>query len=303
MLNTALPWATVLLIGFLPAVSEEGISRMFSISVLDRLGAGSWLAVVLPAFIWGFGHSTYANQPFYIRGLEVGIAGVLIGALMLRYGVVPLLVWHFTVDAIYTALLLLRRARVLRRVLSDRVRDPPAAPAGLIPSGPAPRRLPSGVGPEQRRPRLRAGGAGRRRPRCGRAAGARAQRTRAGLAGRGCRGPARVVFRARRVRGAAGRDAVGRAAARATAQRFLRANGADPDAWRNVVYQGTGFADDEQMRHAKPQDEAGIPGFSEDAARYVIEKGGIAAFRNLTETQLPPAYWVTRFYQPDKKEE
>src|SRR6476661_4896561 len=81
---------------------------MFSISFLDRLGAGRVIAVVLPALIWGFGHSAYPNQPFYIRGVEVGMAGILMGILLIRYGALPLLVWHFTVDATYTALLLLR---------------------------------------------------------------------------------------------------------------------------------------------------------------------------------------------------
>jgi hypothetical protein len=38
----------------------------------------------------------------------VGFAGILIGAVMLKADIFPLLVWHFTVDAVYTALLLLR---------------------------------------------------------------------------------------------------------------------------------------------------------------------------------------------------
>jgi len=65
-------------------------------------------AVVLSSFIWGFAHSNYPNQPYFIRGIEVGMSGLLVSVVMLRWGILAALVWHYTVDAFYTALLLLR---------------------------------------------------------------------------------------------------------------------------------------------------------------------------------------------------
>ena len=304
MLNTALPWATVLLIGFLPAVSEEGISRMFSISFLDRLGVGRFLAVVVPAYIWGFGHSTYPNQPFFIRGLEVGSAGVVIGLVMLRYGVVPLLVWHFTVDALYTALLMLRSGNtyyvvsgsiasgiLLLPLLASLVLylrrggfQPAAgltnADAGFVPE-PAPIPVSAELAPDVRplAPSVRVFAAG----------------------------AAILLASSFLVPGGADRplaeDATGRAKAIALSEQFLRVNGVDPDAWMSAAYTGTGFPYDQALREARPQDASGVPGFSDAAARYVVEQGGPAALRRLSERQLPVAYWVVRYFRPENKEE
>ena len=108
LLNTRFPWLFVLFGGFLPAVSEEFLFRMFAIPFLRKLTRSVVLAVILAGFIWGFGHAGYPQQPFYIRGVEVGIGGVALGIIMLRWGILPTLVWHYSVDAMYSAMLLMR---------------------------------------------------------------------------------------------------------------------------------------------------------------------------------------------------
>jgi membrane protease YdiL (CAAX protease family) len=108
LLNTRFPWVTVLFIGFFPAISEETLFRAFSIPFLQKLLRSLPVALVLSAFIWGFGHATYPNQPFFIRGLEVGLGGIVMGLIMLRFGILATMIWHYSVDALYTAFLLIR---------------------------------------------------------------------------------------------------------------------------------------------------------------------------------------------------
>jgi hypothetical protein len=107
-LNTRIPWVGVLFMGFWPAVSEELQFRAFAVPFLRKGLRSLPLALVLSAFNWGFLHSAYPNEPFYIRGVEVGIGGVIISLIMLRFGVVATMIWHYSVDALYTAFLLLR---------------------------------------------------------------------------------------------------------------------------------------------------------------------------------------------------
>lgn len=105
LLSTAIPWIAPLAISLLAASAEEFWFRLFAVPLLERL-LPRWAAIMIPAFIWGFLHSNYPQQPGYVRGIEVGVVGIGAGYLLHRYGILATLVWHYTVDAVLIGMFL-----------------------------------------------------------------------------------------------------------------------------------------------------------------------------------------------------
>jgi membrane protease YdiL (CAAX protease family) len=114
--NTALPWIAGIAIGVMAATSEEFLFRLFAIPYLEKLTGSRVAAVILPAFFWSFLHSAYPQEPGYIRGIEVGMIGIVAGLVMLRWGIVATLIWHYTVDASLVGLLLIRSDNLYYKV-------------------------------------------------------------------------------------------------------------------------------------------------------------------------------------------
>jgi hypothetical protein len=106
--NTAFPWISGAAIGLLASTNEEFTFRLFAIPFFARLTRYRWVAVVVPAFLWSFLHSNYPQEPPYIRGIEIGLVGVVAGMVMLRWGILATLIWHYTVDASLVGLFLVR---------------------------------------------------------------------------------------------------------------------------------------------------------------------------------------------------
>lgn len=100
LLSTFAPWLYPLTMSLMAASSEEFWFRLLAVPLLKRWTGSTAIAIVVPAFVWGFLHANYPQQPGYIRGVEVGVIGVAAGWLLLRFGILATLAWHYTVDAI-----------------------------------------------------------------------------------------------------------------------------------------------------------------------------------------------------------
>lgn len=99
MLATPMPWVYPIAIAMMASSAEEFWFRLLAIPLLARFLRVRWLCIVIPALVWGFLHANYPQQPGYIRGVEVGLIGVAAGYMMIRFGIVATLVWHYAIDA------------------------------------------------------------------------------------------------------------------------------------------------------------------------------------------------------------
>ncbi|MBN3037879.1 MAG: CPBP family intramembrane metalloprotease [Candidatus Omnitrophica bacterium] len=103
-----LPFLFPLTIAISAAIKEEFLYRFFAIPFLTRFTKKLWLAILLPALIWGFAHSFYHIFPTYVRGIELTIFGVVMGMVFLRYGIETVIIAHFVMNATLAGLPLLR---------------------------------------------------------------------------------------------------------------------------------------------------------------------------------------------------
>ena len=289
LLNTRFPWLFVLFGGFFPAVSEEFLFRMFAIPFLRKVTRSLAAAVVLAAFLWGFGHTGYPNQPFYIRGVEVGIGGVALGLIMLRWGILPTLVWHYSVDAMYSAMLLVRSHSLYYRVSGVASAGLVALPVALAlaaylvrggfepetgllngdEAGPTPQ-------PEEA-PAEPAGSTSDYRP-----LSARRKFAAAGVAA-ACL--LTLLIHTSHF-GDAPAYKLSTGQARAAADAFLRERGLNPDAYQAVTYPSAHWGGDDSL-----------------AAKYFLERRTVSAASAMFERNRPVQVWATRYFKPLEQEE
>jgi len=108
IMNTALPFLAPLLVGVTAAISEEFVFRYFAISFFKKYFKYTFLALLIPAVIWAFGHSNYEIFPVYVRGIELTLIGLLYGYFFIKFDIWTCIIAHFATNAILVSMPLLR---------------------------------------------------------------------------------------------------------------------------------------------------------------------------------------------------
>ena len=115
LFTTRAPYIYALYTGVNASLTEEFLFRVLAISLLKRVLKYDWLAVLIPALLWGIMHINDPNQPFLVRTLEISLWGIILGYVFLRYGPLPVLIAHGGYDAFLGGMIFLRSKSWLLR--------------------------------------------------------------------------------------------------------------------------------------------------------------------------------------------
>jgi membrane protease YdiL (CAAX protease family) len=76
---------------------EEFIYRGFAMAVLRRAGFSVWLVIIISSLLFGLAHLYQGRGGF----VGTSVIGVVFGMARIAYdGLVPVMVWHFAIDAV-----------------------------------------------------------------------------------------------------------------------------------------------------------------------------------------------------------
>ena len=110
-LATVLPWLGPLAISLQAGFWEECLFRAIPLAGAALLGnrfgnRRVWIggAFIVQILIFGAAHAAYPTQPAYARLIELIVPSTVFGLLYLRFGLLPVIVMHFTFDAVLFAL-------------------------------------------------------------------------------------------------------------------------------------------------------------------------------------------------------
>ncbi len=92
-------WLEPMADGLIPAIQEELVFRLFTVSLLIYLFKRPWIAVAIPAVLWGFVHSYLAGDSVYLLGIAFSVVGVAFGFVYVRYGIVATIIAHYAYNA------------------------------------------------------------------------------------------------------------------------------------------------------------------------------------------------------------
>lgn len=101
-INSAVPALSTLLYFLLVAMLEESAYRFFAGSWLLSITGKRWVAIVVPAVLYGASHTGLEflppAEPFWGRAVALTVVGCVWGWAFFRYGALTVILSHFTAD-------------------------------------------------------------------------------------------------------------------------------------------------------------------------------------------------------------